>query len=214
MYFVSYKFQAKQLQTYSILRLGRFRTSDFEILLPSLNMALSTLIHAVDDLVTTCIPQKMNASNRDSRRRQRCVTFAAEEEIYGIPHVEELSVDECQTLYYSEKDYRRIEQENNQTLRLMEKRQFPGTDKLYFRGLEGQLPNAQHESLLLALEALLQEQKFGIMHPYWVNHIHCAFAVDATHVAHLMGVWDAEAVKAEEVAPAVIQDKPQAGNCQ
>jgi hypothetical protein len=161
-----------------------------------------TLIDAVD--VSTCIPKRNHATPRDSRQRQqRCVTFAAEEEIHQIPCIEELSVDEYQTLYYSESDYGRIAKENGATLRLMKKRYFPGTEKLYFRGLEGQLPKAKHEShqrILLAVEAVLQEQQFGIIHPYWVNNFYCAYTVDAIHVAHMMGVWDAEAVKAEEEA--------------
>jgi hypothetical protein len=125
-----------------------------------------------------------------------------------------LSVDESQALYYSIGDYGRIAKENNETLRLMKKRHFPGTEKLYFRGLEGQLPKAKHEShqrILLAVEVLLQEQRFGIIHPYCINNFYCALTVDAAHVAHIMGVWDAEAVKAEEEAT-VLQDTTRANH--
>jgi hypothetical protein len=173
-----------------------------------------TLIDEVDELVLTSVPKTNHATDRDSRlvRQKRCVTFAAEEEIHEIPHVEELSVDECRALYYAKKkNSRRIAKENIETLRLMKKGHFPGTEKLYFRGLEGQLPQAKHRShqrIRFAVEAVLQEQQFGIIHPYWVNNFYCAYTVDATHVAHIMGVWDAEAVQAEEAA--VLQDKSQA----
>jgi hypothetical protein len=175
-----------------------------------------TLIDTVDELVSTCIPKTNHAHppRRDSRRQrqQRCVTFAAEEEIHEIPHVDDLSVDECHALYYSKIDYGRIAKENNKTLRLMKQRHFPGTEQLYFRGLEGQLPKAKHEShhrISLAVEVVLQEQQLGIIQPYWVNNFYCAYTVDATYVAHIMGVWDAEAVKAEEEAT-VLQDISQA----
>ena len=190
--------------------------SNFENLPPSLSMApLSSriLIDAVDELVSPSSPTKKHTTLRDSRQMQhRCVTFAAEEEIHEIPYmrIEELSVDECQTLYYSKGDYGRIAKENNETLCLMKKRHFPGTENLYFRGLEGQLPIAKHEShqrILLAVEVVLREQRFGIIQPYWVNSVYSAFTVDATHVAHMMGVWDAEAVKAEEEEAAPLLDK-------
>ena len=176
-----------------------------------------TLIDVVDDLASICIPETNQATPRDSKRqRQRCVTFAAEEEIHEIPYGEELSVHESQTLYYSKEEYRRIAKENHETLRLMKIRHFPGTERLYFRGLEGQLPKAKydsHQRIWLAVQAVLREQQCGIIDPHWINNFYCAYTVDAKHVAHIMGVWDAEAVKAEEEAPIVlvVQDKSQAG---
>jgi hypothetical protein len=188
---------------------------NFENLPPSRRMApLSTTasIDPVDEVVSTCIHKAHHATLRDSRQRGHRVTFAAEVEIHEIAHIKEMSVDEWQALYYSRGDYRRIAKENNATLRLMKQRCFPGTEKLYFRGLERKLPKARHEShqrVWHAVDAVLDEQQFGIINPYWVNNFYCAYTLAGTNVAHMMGLWDAEAMKAEEEAT-VLQDKSQA----
>jgi hypothetical protein len=187
----------------------------------------TTLIHAVDHLVSTCIPKTINVAPRDSRqqRQQHCVTFAAEEEILEISHVDELSVEECQSLYYSKEDYRRIENENYQTVCLMKKKHYPGSKKRYFRGLEGELSGAKFESFLLAIQAVLEEKQFTNVYGEFtaddtdaahivMGDVYSAFTAYDAHVAHIMGVWDAEAVKAYyKEDPAVIRDQSQADNC-
>jgi hypothetical protein len=79
-------------KSYSAIFSTRSSLSNFEKLPSSLIMApLSTiLIDVTNTLTSTSILKTNHVSPRDSRQRQqRCVTFAAGEEIHEIPHYEQ-----------------------------------------------------------------------------------------------------------------------------
>jgi hypothetical protein len=82
-----------------------------------------------------------------------------------------------------------------------------GTTKLYFRGLEIALPQArlerkqriEHFTSMILREQLLERA----LHPQWIQNFYSRLTAPAVQAAHAMGLWDAQAVRAEELAETV-----------
>ena len=137
-----------------------------------------------------------------TRRRQ--VSFSDFSEMYYIPHVDEMTKEEFDATYMSEEEFIAIRQENDATLRVMKRGQYPATRSMYFRGLEPLMPERRvHRKLRIhaVVSTVLDIQEHeGNVNPE-VNQNHFT-ALTTPCVAHAMGmgIYDAQAQLAEQTA--------------
>jgi hypothetical protein len=135
-------------------------------------------------------------------KREKAVSFSDFSELYYIPDLDDMTEEEYQASYLTESDYRRMERESAQTLRIMRRGKYPGTTESYFRGLEISLPQSRLERkrrIDFLVSTILQEQKVQrVLHPQWIQNFYSRLTAPSMEVAYAMGKWDAAAAQAEE----------------
>jgi hypothetical protein len=165
-----------------------------------LSIDATTLEPEIDSSLRKLSPQSDRTIKRPHRK---AVSFSDFSELHYVPPVDELTNEEYQATYMTEIDYERIQRESADTLKIMRKGKYPGTTKLYFRGLEIALPQArlerkqriEHVTSMILREQLLERA----LHPQWIHNFYSRLTAPAVQAAHAMGLWDAQAVRAEEL---------------
>jgi hypothetical protein len=113
-----------------------------------------------------------------------------------------MSHEEFAATYMTDGDFLRIQRENEETLQIMKRGEYPGTTHIYFRGLEMLLPQQRRERrqhIDFAVYTVMRTQYDcrGVLTPRWIRNYYCTLTAPAVAVAYTMGVWDAEAMQAE-----------------
>ena len=106
--------------------------------------------------------QNQKSNNRNMEKKLKSVQFVEYCEVYLIPTLDELSVEEYDAIYYTKYDYRQIQLENIPILLLMNQGIFPETNRQYFRGLEFAMEDYRIESKYIRsiqLQTILLEQR-------------------------------------------------------
>ena len=150
------------------------------------------------------VPEKQRQDKHNTLPSERMVSFALERnDVHLIPHCSHYSAEEIQALYLSKREYRRIEKENSDTLRYMNRGIFPDSEKRYFRGLEVLLNKARmerQERQAMVLMAVLEEQEYcGRIQPQWFQSTVGDVTSHSADVARIMGEMDAEAAAEVDV---------------
>lgn len=148
------------------------------------------------DEVNTSSDNKTDNATLDVTKT-KTVTFCEFSALKYIPNLDYYSEQEKEAMYLTEKDKKRIRQENNSTLTEIEDGELPDTEFSCFRGLESRgialLHNQNKAMREIALSLILEEQEeWDELCPDWIEHVYCKITEDATAKAIKIARWDAQ----------------------
>lgn len=147
----------------------------------------------------------IDESTRSSESNKKSVRFAYCVDVCVVPSVSEMTEEEYRSTFYTKKDYKKIERDNQRTLLQMarENRVDVENDSLYFRGLEVYVKSAMEERQqrrnFVVSQILREQQVYGTIRKGWVENFSSRFTAPNMVAALRRGHFDMRATRSEEV---------------
>lgn len=159
-------------------------------------------IHHLSASPASChisIAQKLNGFNM-APTRQRSVRFVeAATAVHEIPHIDDLSQQEVDDVWFTRSDYRRMKKEDEPIIKMLQSSTITPS---HARGLENKCPMGAMQSRLAILDgisAVMQEQdrqiKVGRYDPDMMRSKYELATAEFGHEAYERGLSDAKAVQ-------------------
>lgn len=153
--------------------------------------------HVEDEMMRT-IDQKNKHHSSGAKRRKR-VSFSEYSMLHLIPSIGYYSEKERQSMYLTEEDMERIQEENNRTIEEIRKGNLPDTASECFRGLEckgnNHLCQQKRAMREITISLIISEQEqYDEICPDWIENVYCTITEDSVTRANQMASMDAQSV--------------------